>query len=67
MMNNLLEQSVEDEDTPQLSAHTLAALQEFYAEQTALEQQIFEAQNEDKDINTAEISALPEDWVCEIE
>lgn len=65
MMNNQLEQVDEDDDIPQLSAQTLTALQEFYAEQAALEQQLNEAQTRDKNTRAADISVLPEDWVCQ--
>ena len=47
-------ESDSDDDIPQLSAHTLEALQEFYTkEQQRLET---EASQENKDID--------EDWVC---
>ena len=47
-----------EDDTPQLSAHTLAALQEFYAEQQQEQQKLFEAQQ--GNIKNLELS---EDWV----
>ena len=48
-----------DDDSPQLSAHTLAALQEFYSEQKELEDKIQTAQ-ETGDVKDIE---LREDWV----
>lgn len=47
-----------DDDAPQLSAHTLAALQEFYTEQNKQEQTLIEAQQ--GNLKELEIS---EDWV----
>ncbi|CAG2240743.1 EEF1AKMT1 [Mytilus edulis] len=46
-----------DDDAPQLSAHTLAALQEFYTEQNKQEQTLIEAQQ--GNLKELEIS---EDW-----
>lgn len=47
-----------EDDTPKLSAHTLAALQEFYAEQNAELERLNQAQSGDQS------SYLPkEDWV----
>ena len=48
-----------DEDSPQLSAHTLAALQEFYTEQKEQEDRLQTAQ-ESGDVKNI---ALGEDWV----
>lgn len=46
--------SESDDDIPQLSAHTLAALQEFYAKEK--QRQESEASQENQEIS--------EDWVC---
>ena len=48
-----------EDDNPQLSAHTLAALQEFYKEQKEQEDKIQTAQ-ETGDVKNI---ALGEDWV----
>lgn len=48
----------DDDEVPQLSAHSLAALQEFYAEQQEQQQQLIDAKQGDmKDVD------LKEDWV----
>lgn len=51
--------SESDDDTPQLSAHALAALQEFYNEQKEKEEQLQIAQ-EKGDVKHLD---LGEDWV----
>lgn len=53
--------SSDDDDVPQLSAHTLAALQEFYAEQ---EQQ--ESTKSGPDYDQFSLGAVEEDWVREV-
>ncbi|KAJ8033735.1 EEF1A lysine methyltransferase 1 [Holothuria leucospilota] len=45
----------DEDDVPQLSAHALAALQEFYAEQTAIA-------NEDEEEVAAKVGGIQEDW-----
>lgn len=47
----------DDDDVPQLSSHTVAALQEFYAEQ----KQHPDPSGDDKYI----IGVIEENWVCE--
>jgi hypothetical protein len=69
VMNDPVELLDEDDDTPQLSAHTLAALQEFYAEQASIEQQLLETKAHGEDCHSTNISLLPElpeDWVCNL-
>jgi len=63
MLNRLMadEQSSDDSDDIKLSASTLAALQEFYAEHSAsaIEQAVPSCQN-----NNALLAVMPaEDWV----
>lgn len=47
-----------DDDTPQLSSHALAALQEFYTEQEAARQLMQQAEQGD-----ATATMVQEDWV----
>lgn len=47
-----------DDDIPQLSSHTLAALQEFY-----LEQQQREGMKTSQGFNQYSIGSIEEDWV----
>ena len=53
--------SSDDDDTPQLSAQALAALQEFYTEQQD-QVQLEEQAREDGD-NASKTGILQEDWV----
>lgn len=48
----------DDDDIPQLSSHTLAALQEFY-----LEQQQREGMKTSQGFNQYSIGSIEEDWV----
>lgn len=48
----------DDDDIPQLSSHTLAALQEFY-----LEQQQREGMKNSQGFNHYSIGSIEEDWV----
>lgn len=48
----------DDDDIPQLSSHTLAALQEFY-----LEQQEREGMKTSQGFNQYSIGSIEEDWV----
>ena len=52
--------SESEDDAPQLSAHTLAALQEFYAEQLQAERTCESAEDPSK-------ARVEEDWVKQIE
>ena len=50
---------MDDDEVPQLSSHTLAALQEFYTEQSQQQQKLIDTQEgQVKDVE------LSEDWVC---
>lgn len=48
----------DDDDIPQLSSHTLAALQEFY-----LEQQQREGMKTSQGFNQYSVGSIEEDWV----
>lgn len=48
----------DDDDIPQLSSHTLAALQEFY-----IEQQQRESMKTSEDFNQYSVGSVEEDWV----
>lgn len=48
----------DDDDVPQLSSHTLAALQEFY-----LEQQQREGMKTSQGFNQYSVGSIEEDWV----
>lgn len=48
----------DDDDIPQLSSHTLAALQEFY-----LEQQQKEGRKTSQEFSQYSIGSIEEDWV----
>ena len=52
--------SESEDDAPQLSAHTLAALQEFYAEQLQTERTCESAEDPSK-------AHVEEDWVKQME
>jgi len=62
-MNDCAEQATEDDDVPQLSAHTLALLQEFYAEQAAMEQCCPVTDVDSTTGHTERIAMPREDWV----
>ena len=51
---NTKDEGDDDEDVPQLSVHSSAALQEFYAEQALLQ----------ANVKDGEAGMPQEDWVC---